>query len=55
MRDIEEFDEFELNSGYISECCGAPIYGEVTGDPRIGICSRCKEWSGAVVDIDEER
>ena len=30
----------------ISECCGAPVYGEVLGTGRdaVGICGRCKEW-----------
>ena len=38
-------------SGYISSCCGSPIYGEVTDG--IGICSRCKEWSDAEKEGEE--
>jgi len=49
---INEFDEFDINSGYLSECCGAPIFGEITGG--IGICSQCKEWSGVSIDPDFE-
>lgn len=54
MRDIDEMDEFSLNTGLRSECCDAPIYGEVVGDPPIGICSRCKEWAGVTQEPEEE-
>jgi len=59
MRDIEEFNEFdelEVNSRFLSECCGAPIYGEICGDRlnQIGICSHCKEWSGVVKAEEKE-
>lgn len=32
----------------ISDCCSAPIYGEITGTgpDACGICSECKEWAG---------
>lgn len=55
-RNIEEFDEFDVNSGFTSECCGAPIYGEICGDPpnEVGICSHCKEWSGVRQEPEEE-
>ena len=38
-----------------SECCGAPIYGEITGEGEdaCGVCSECKEWSGVMNDEDE--
>lgn len=52
MRDIDEMDEFSLNSGYLSECCSASIYGEVIDG--IGICSQCKEWAGVIKDPESE-
>ena len=47
----DEPDEFDLNIRFTSECCGAYILGEVTG--TIGLCSRCKEWSGVVEEPEE--
>ena len=41
----------------VSECCGAPVYGEISdeGTPdAIGLCSDCKEWMGVYDDEDEE-
>lgn len=43
-----------INDAYISECCGASIVGEVTGNPPIGICSQCNEWAGVELDPDFE-
>jgi len=37
----------------VSECCGAPIYGEILeeGTPdACGLCSDCKEWMGVCDD-----
>jgi hypothetical protein len=41
---------------YLSECCSAPIRGEVIGegDERIGLCSKCGEYMG-VFDPYEEK
>ena len=54
MIDIEDndYDEFPINDNVHSECCGASIWGEVVDD--LGICSRCKEWSGVVRIAAEE-
>ena len=53
MIDIGDCDEgFSLNYNFYSECCGAPIYGEIIDD--LGICSRCKEWSGVIQEAPEE-
>ena len=48
----EEYDEFAINTGYLSECCNAPIYGEIT--EGFGICSQCKEWSGVIRNREED-
>jgi hypothetical protein len=47
----EDNDEFAVSVNAFSECCGAPIYGEIIDE--LGICSRCKEWSGVVREEDE--
>jgi hypothetical protein len=39
----EEYDEFDINENYLSECCESPILGPVT--EGFGICSTCREWS----------
>lgn len=55
--DEDDFDDnISVNSSIISECCGEPIYGEICGEHpnEIGICSRCKEWSGVVTEEDDE-
>lgn len=39
----------------LSDCCGAPIQGEIMGtdEDATGVCSQCKEWSG-VSDDDSD-
>ncbi len=40
----------------LSNCCDAPIYGEVTGEGEdaVGLCSRCKEWANAYDEEEDE-
>jgi hypothetical protein len=47
---LYEFDEFLIDNRFLSECCGAPIYGEIFDN--IGLCSQCKEWSGIIKNKD---
>ena len=37
-----------MEHGYVSDCCGAPVYEEV------GICSDCMEHCEMIEDIDDE-
>ena len=39
---------------YLSECCDAPIDGEILGEGEdaIAVCSKCGEWMG-VYEEDE--
>lgn len=39
----------------LSDCCSAPILGEVSGEgpDAVAVCSQCKEWAG-VYDENEE-
>ena len=45
----------------ISECCGAPVVGEIMGEGKdaIGICSSCGDWMGCydedVAEAEDER
>ena len=41
-----------LNEDYLSECCGAPILGEIVDD--IGRCSQCQEWSGISLNPEND-
>ena len=53
MIDIEDNDdEFSVNDNVYSECCGSSIYGEIIDD--LGICSKCKEWTGVIRRNTEE-
>jgi hypothetical protein len=36
-------EEFFLDTSYYSDCCNAPITGEIISN--MGICSYCNEWS----------
>jgi len=49
---IEQMDEDYENPNALSECCHAPILGEVIDD--LGICSQCREWAGAIRVQEEE-
>lgn len=42
----------QSNPGKYSDCCGAPIIGEITGEGEdaCGRCSQCKEMSGIATD-----
>jgi hypothetical protein len=46
-----EYDEY-INDNFISDCCGAPIVGEIIDD--LGICSQCNEWSGVRQEPENE-
>jgi len=52
-----EQDEFLMNDDrWITDCCGAPIRGEICSsdekNSRIGLCSRCLEWSGVTKNLE---
>lgn len=49
-------DEFFSNSSLVSNCCGAPPWGEVSNDNEpVGICSRCKAHAVFEKDTKDER
>ena len=39
-----------------SVCCSAPIVGEVMdeGEDAVGVCSKCGEWAGVILEEGEE-
>ena len=49
------YDDIDVNENFYSECCGAPVMGQIIDD--LAICSQCKEWCGVVQEApnpDEE-
>lgn len=38
-------NEEYINDTHVSDCCDAPILGEIT--EGFGICSHCREWAEA--------
>lgn len=41
-----------INEEYLTECCGAPVLGEVV--EGLGLCSRCGEWAEVSKDPEFE-
>lgn len=41
-----DYDDLVLNEDFHSECCKAPIMGEIIDD--LAICSQCREWCGVI-------
>lgn len=52
MRIDDEDEYLYTNDQFITECCGAPVLGEIIDD--VGMCSRCHEWSGVKQDPENE-
>lgn len=54
----EENDDLYFGSSFISNCCGAPPWGElydaIGNIPLTGICSRCKDHASFSQEIEEE-